>query len=107
MQNNLDIKKLLGKRIKELRTKKHLTQAQLAEIVGMVERNLSKIECGQTFVTSENLSKIISALDITPADLFNFEHNKEKDELKEELINAIKEEKIDVNILYRMYKSLK
>ena len=73
----------------------------------MVERNLSKIECGQTFVTSENLSKIISALDITPADLFNFEHNKEKDELKEELINAIKEEKIDVNILYRMYKSLK
>ena len=30
MQNNLDIKKLLGKRIKELRTKKHLTQAQLA-----------------------------------------------------------------------------
>ena len=107
MQNNLNIKKLLGKRIKELRTQKHLTQAQLAETVGMVERNLSKIECGQTFVTSETLSKIISALEVKPADLFNFEHNQDKAELKEELLQAIKGETVDIELMYKFYKSIK
>ena len=107
MQNNLDIKKLLGKRIKELRTRKHLTQAQLAETVGMVERNLSKIECGQTFVTSETLSKIISALEIKPADLFNFEHNQDKAELKEELLQAIQYKSVDIELMYKFYKSIK
>lgn len=107
MRNNLDIKKLLGKRIKELRTRKHLTQAQLAETVGMVERNLSKIECGQTFVTSETLSKIISALEIKPADLFNFEHNQDKAELKEELLQAIQNESVNIELMYKFYKSIK
>lgn len=36
------MKELLGKRIKELRTQKQLTQEQLAEMVDMGERNLSK-----------------------------------------------------------------
>ena len=45
MENNVDIKKLLGKRIKELRQRKNLTQEQLAEMIDVGERNLSKIEC--------------------------------------------------------------
>ena len=35
MENNTDIKILLGKRIKELRTKRGLTQEKLSEIVGV------------------------------------------------------------------------
>lgn len=69
MENNLDIKKLLGKRIKELRTGKNLTQAQLAEAVEVAERTLSKIECGQTFVTADTLAKIITALEVEPTEL--------------------------------------
>ena len=55
MKDNADIKKLLGRRIKELRESKDLTQEQLAEKIGIGQRNLSKIECGNNFVTSETL----------------------------------------------------
>ena len=107
MENNLDIKKLLGKRIKELRTGKNLTQAQLAEAVEVAERTLSKIECGQTFVTADTLAQIITALEVEPAELFNFKHLEEKEILKDELITAIKNEEVDIPTLYRIYKSLK
>ena len=74
MDNNIDIKKLLGRRIKELRTKKGLTQEKLAELVGVGERNLSKIECGNNFVTSETLTNILNALEVEPDELFHFQH---------------------------------
>ena len=94
-------------RIKELREKKKLTQEKLAEVVGIGQRNLSKIECGKNFVTSETLAKIISALKIKPADLFNFEHNKDTRELKEELLEAIQNETVDINLMYKFYQSIK
>lgn len=107
MENNLEIKKLLGQRIKELRTKKGLTQEKLAEKVGFSQRTLSKIECGKTFITAENLAKLLTALDAEIEELFNFGYLQEKEILKEELINAIRDEKVDIEILYRIYKSLK
>ena len=41
MENNLEIKKLLGQRIKELRTAKGLTQDQLTEKLNIGQRTLS------------------------------------------------------------------
>lgn len=107
MDNNTDIKKLLGRRIKELRTKKGLTQEKLAELVGVGERNLSKIECGNNFVTSETLTNILNALEVEPSELFNFQHLKNIDELKTELIDAITNEKVDIKLLYQFYNSIK
>lgn len=107
MNNNTDIKKLLGRRIKELRTKKGLTQEKLAELVGVGERNLSKIECGNNFVTSETLTNILNALDVEPTELFNFQHLKNIEDLKTELIDAIKNDKIDIKLLYQFYRSIK
>ena len=57
MENNLEIKKLLGQRIKELRTKKGYTQEQLTEKLNIGQRTLSKIERGNTFVSAETLAK--------------------------------------------------
>lgn len=37
MENNLDIKQLLGQRIRELRNKKNLTQEQLSETIGITQ----------------------------------------------------------------------
>ncbi len=107
MKDNADIKKLLGRRIKELRENKNLTQEQLAEKIGIGQRNLSKIECGNNFVTSETLSKIISALQVEAKDLFDFNHKNDKEILKRELLEAINEEKIDINLLYRFYCTIK
>ena len=107
MKDNADIKKLLGRRIKELRESKDLTQEQLAEKIGIGHRNLSKIECGNNFVTSETLSKIISALQVEAKDLFDFNHKNDKEILKRELFEAIKYEKVDIELMYRFYQSVK
>ncbi|MCD7780884.1 MAG: helix-turn-helix domain-containing protein [Candidatus Gastranaerophilales bacterium] len=107
MENNTDIKKLLGKRIKECRKEKGLTQEKLAEMIGLGVRNVSKIECGDNFVTAETLSKIILALKIEPAELFDFSHHDDTKKLKEELLNAIQGDKVDIRLLYRIYKSIK
>ncbi len=58
MYNSTDIKLLLGKRIKELRKQKGLTQEQLAEKMNIDQRNLSKILIF-VFVTTNNTFKHI------------------------------------------------
>lgn len=107
MADKLDIKKLLGKRIKEIRARQGLTQENLAEKIGVGQRNLSKIECGSNFVTSETLARILSALNVEAKELFDFNHNNNTDILKQELLEAITNETIDLNLMYRFYEAIK
>ena len=60
----LDYSKL-GKRIKEYRLKKHLTQEKLGEIVNVATSNISHIERATTQVSLPSLVKIANALDVT------------------------------------------
>ena len=101
------MKELLGKRIKELRIKKRLTQEQLAEMTDMGERNLSKIECGKNFLSADTRAKLTQALDVSPKELFDFEHLKDENDRSEELLTAIKNKTVDVDLLYRIYQSIK
>ena len=102
-----NFKKLFGKRIKELRIKNGLTQEQLAEMIDVGERNLSKIECGNVFVKAKTITKLIDALKIEPHELFEFFQHKEKEYLKDLLITEIQNDKIDINLLYRIYRAIK
>lgn len=77
--------KVFGKRIKELRERKKLTQEKLAEKVGLDLQTISRIETGYYFTSFENLEKLAEALDVTIADLFNFGHVKPKEELIKEI----------------------
>ncbi len=101
------MKKLFGKRIKELRIRNKLTQEALAEILGIGERNLSKIECGVNFVSAETLSKLASALNVQYKDLFDFEHLTDKDDKKDKLLSALNNDDLDVDLMYRLYIALK
>lgn len=56
-----------GKKIKELRRKKNMTQQELAEKCGFTNSLLSKIENGQTGSAVATLSRIASALGVTLA----------------------------------------
>ncbi len=105
--NEDNFKKLFGKRIKELRIKNGLTQEQLAEMIDVGERNLSKIECGNVFVKAKTITKLIDALKIEPHELFEFFQHKEKEYLKDLLITEIQNDKIDINLLYRIYRAIK
>lgn len=63
----------LGTNLKLIRKSKEITQEDLAGIIGIHSRQLSKIETGEHFPSCKTLEKICIALDITPKDLFDFE----------------------------------
>lgn len=53
---------ILAYQFKELRKKKHLTQDQLAERLGMEKSQISKIENGRFNLTLSTINKIAAAL---------------------------------------------
>ncbi len=55
----------LGKRIREARKKKHLTQARLAEMSGIEPSNISHIERAATKLSLPTLIHIANALELT------------------------------------------
>ena len=107
MYTSTEIKNLLGKRIKELRRIKNLTQEQLAEKMEIDQRNLSKIECGNNFITAETLSKILIALNVEPQELFSFKHHLDESIIKKEFMNLITSNDTDFKLLYKLYRAIK
>lgn len=53
----------IGKKIREIREKKGLTQESLSELTGMTRTTISKIEAGKFNASVDLLGKILSALD--------------------------------------------
>lgn len=85
-----EVKKLLGRRVQELRKRQNIKQEQLAEFIGIAPRNLSNIETGRTFPSPENLEKIAKVLGVKIKDLFDFEHQQDDIDLFSEIVNRIK-----------------
>ncbi len=85
-------KSLLGKRIKELRKCKGMTQELLAEKVGIDSKHLSRVECGKNAPSFELLNRICAALQIELSLLFDTLHLKTKKELINEIDNILERE---------------
>ena len=101
----MNIKKTLGEKIKRVRKQRGLTQEQLAEIIDIAPRNLSKIEVGSCFVTAETLEKLLDALNVTTEELFANNHIKEPEELISEIyakLEAIKSDQQKLETVYKM-----
>ena len=64
---------ILKNRLKEARTEKKLSQAQLAELVGVSRNTISSIETGQFNPTAKLALVLCIALDKKFEDLFYFE----------------------------------
>jgi len=103
----MDIKQVLGKRIKEIRKTKGLTQECVAEFVGIETKSFSNIECGRTYPESENLNKIMEILEVAPFDLFNYEYLKPHDELLAEMNSAMENDENLTRLIYRVFKAVK
>ena len=99
------LKELLGKRIKELRIAKNMTQEQLAEIIDIGAASLSKIEIGMNYPTDDNLEKIAQALEVEPYQLYLFNHQKNISELRNDVMLMIKNANNDA--IKTLYKTLK
>ena len=68
----MTLKQDLGQRIQKLRKDKKITQEQLAEMVGIDPKNISRIEKGNNYPTAENLTSIAKALHVDIYELFVF-----------------------------------
>lgn len=104
----MNIKKQLGTKIKRLRQKRGLTQEQLAERIDVATRTLCGIENGENFMTADTLEKIFEVLQISPSELFAFDHLKPQDELIGEIIQDLHKiksrEKIET--IYKLVKAV-
>ena len=101
-----DMKKLFGKRLKYIRENNGYTQEKFAEKIDINSRALSSIECGKSFVTSDTLARICTALEINPKVLFDFDFpSKSSEDMKEELISLINKNEEHLTVIYRIVKS--
>lgn len=73
MGDNMDNKLVLKNNLKTLRTEKGMSQAQLAEIVGVSRNTISSIETGQFCPTAKLALILCIALDKKFEELFYFE----------------------------------
>lgn len=59
------------KNVRALRLERGLTQAQLAEIAGVNQATVSKVERGETNITMDKIEAIAAALKVEPVQLFD------------------------------------
>ncbi len=64
-------KEKLGLRIKEFRKARGLSQEQLAEMIGIEQKHVSRLEVGKSYPTIDRLEKISSALDVPMGSFFD------------------------------------
>ncbi len=101
------MKKLLGKRIREIRNKKGLTQEKLAELVEINTPNISYIENGKFYPSYETFVGLVNALEIEPCELFAFDTMaKSPDELKDEMIEAFNKDEKLLRLIYKIYRAI-
>lgn len=68
----MDVLKLFGKRLAELRKAKGWSQEALALESGIARSYLGGVERGQRNIALVNICRLADALDLTPADLMAF-----------------------------------
>ena len=81
----------IGKRIREVRSGKHLTQEYLAETTGVNVSHISNIELNKVKVSLTLLVQICNALDVSMDYLLENEYHNPTSALETELLNTIKD----------------
>lgn len=99
MEIDMNVRRLIGSRIKHLRKSKRLSQEELSEKVGMSSKYLSSIELGKENPTLDTFMKLAQALNIEIFELFNYAQDKTLQESRKLLLDLIKnsdKEKLDL-----------
>lgn len=65
---------LFGARIREIRKARGLSQDQLAEVIGIDQKHMSRIELGKSYPSLDRLMRIAEALQVPLPGLFEFMH---------------------------------
>lgn len=104
----MDELRLLGKRIKELRKKRGLTQEELAEKCHIHYKFLGGIERATTNPTLNILMRIAAGLGTSLAELFRYESSADDPaRIRKRLLEGIRKcSDPEALLLYRVYRAL-
>ncbi|MBQ8167866.1 helix-turn-helix transcriptional regulator [bacterium] len=103
----MNFKKAFGEKLKRLRKARGYTQEQLAELIEIDPRNLSRIEVGTSFVKGETLAKILKTLDVTTEQLFSNDHIKPSEELLSDIQKYLDMAKMNQSKLEKIHKMIR
>lgn len=99
--------KQLGKRLKEARTRKSLSQEELAELVGLSSNHISHVENASTKISLEALVKICNALEVTPDLVLLDSIYKSKEYILDEISILLKDASDDeIKLISRLVKAV-
>lgn len=99
-------KALSGKRIQEARKKKHLTQDQLSEQLGITEKALSEIERGKSGMRVRTLMALCEILEVSPNYLLSYE-GKDEGPISELLREVSQEDRKAIEEMIRIFVNRK
>ena len=85
----MDHAKLFGRRLKTLRKAKKLSQARLAEKVGIESKYLSNLETGRRSPSFETISSLAKALDAPVNALFTYDQDESDPKILRKRIDSI------------------
>lgn len=68
----MDVKILVGQRVKELRNKLGISQEELADIAGLDRTYITSVECGKRNISIMNIEKLSIALKVSLKEFFSF-----------------------------------
>ena len=86
----MKLKKLLEKRIQELRTKNGLKQSELAEKVGIATKHQSCIETGKNYPSAELVENYAKVFGVDVTEMLDITHIKTTDELLADIYSMLK-----------------
>ena len=83
-----DDKQFIGKTIQNIRKKSKMKQSEFAELIGISEKHLSKIETGKNLPSLDNFLKMASVLKFSLED-FGIKTERKKNAKRESLLKMI------------------
>ena len=86
----MDIKELIGLRVKELRKRGGYSQEEVAALANMTAKHVSRIELGKENPTLDTFLKLASVFKVELWELLNYGHQVARKDLRAKLINTIK-----------------
>ncbi|MNG15246.1 HTH-type transcriptional regulator SinR [compost metagenome] len=108
-----ELKVLVGRRLRQMRKERGLTQLVAAERAEMIDTYLAGVERGERNISLESLEKIVKALDAEPIDAFRFGQLEPAKDLQDKrelirLLSAFLEERSleEIALVRRMAKDV-
>lgn len=103
---NMEMKKLLGKRIKEIRKSCKMTQEQLGELINIEPSSLGNIENGYNYPLLSTLEKITKVLNCSMTEVFEYEHLDDNDVLIDKINKILEKNPDKVKQVYKLVKAI-